>query len=350
MSEVSVFGMNSMLRARREDAQPVQQRATTQPNDSAAEPARADAASYAAQIARIIDVCDEVVVGKRDAITLSLACLLARGHLLLEDLPGVGKTTLAQVLARVLGLEFARVQFTSDLLPADVVGASIYQRDTGGFEFHPGPVFTQVLLADEVNRASPKTQSALLEAMEERQVTVDGHTRLLPEPFFVIATQNPLHQTGTFALPESQLDRFLVRLELGYPGRAAERELLAGRDRREMAAEIRPACDADGVLAMQRCIPRVKLSEALLDYVQALLEYTRAHPTYPVGLSPRAGLALARCAQAWAFIAGRDFAVPEDVQAVLTGVVPHRLGYQSDFEAPPADRIGEELLASVPVP
>ena len=312
--------------------------------------AQGRARAFDADIARILDACASIVVGKPEAIKLAVACLLARGHLLIEDLPGVGKTTLAHVLAQVLGLDFARVQFTSDLLPADILGASIYMRDANRFEFHPGPVFTQVLLADEVNRASPKAQSALLEAMEERQVTVDGHTRALPAPFFVIATQNPLHQTGTFALPESQLDRFLIRLELGYPGREAERELLAGRDRRELLKEVEAACDAAMVLRMQAAVPQVTLSDALLDYLQAILEYTRNHPDYPVGLSPRAGLGIARSAQAWALIEGRGFAIPEDIQAVVPGVVPHRLGSQTALDALPAERLADELLANVPIP
>ena len=321
------------------------------PSSGAAKlPPGAGVRASSAVVDQIVARASTVVLGKADVIRLALACLLARGHVLIEDLPGVGKTTLAQVLARVLGLGFQRVQFTSDLLPADIVGVSIFEREAGAFTFHPGPVFAQLLLADEVNRASPKTQSALLEAMEERQVTVDGETRPLPSPFFVIATQNPLHQVGTFPLPESQLDRFLMRVELGYPGRGAERELLAGRDRRDILAELEPCVSAADLVVMQSLVPAVKLSDALLDYVQALLEFTRVSPEYPSGLSPRAGLALTRCAQAWAFIAGRDFALPEDVQAVAKGVVAHRLGAQGEIGAGSAQRLAEELLGRVPIP
>ena len=305
---------------------------------------------FAACAETMVNSCVQVILGKREVLKLAIACLLARGHLLIEDVPGVGKTTLAQVLGKVLGLGFQRVQFTADLLPADIVGFSNYQRDSGTFEFHHGPVFTHLLLADEVNRASPKAQSALLEAMEERQVTIDGQTRPLPAPFFVIATQNPLHQTGTFPLPESQLDRFLVRLELGYPGRDAERQLLTGQDRREMLAAIQAVANPEQLSRIQRAVPEVKLSAPLLDYVQALLEFTRNNPMYPTGLSPRAGLALTRCAQAWALMAGRDFVLPEDVQAVLPGVVVHRLGRQDHYERAASQRIVEELVGGVPIP
>ena len=273
----------------------------------------------------VIDAASEIIVGKSGAIRLAVACLMARGHLLIEDVPGVGKTMLAHVLAKLFGLSFARVQFTSDMLPADILGVSVYDRESGAFEFHPGPVFAQLVLADEVNRATPKAQSALLEAMEERQVTQDGQTRALPAPFFVVATENPLHQIGTFPLPESQLDRFLMRIELGYPDRQAERELLAGRDRREWLAVLEPVSSAQALLAAQAEVPGVHVSDALLDYLQALIIQSRNSPSYATGLSPRAGLALVQAARAWALLAGRNHALPEDVQAVLPAVVGHRL-------------------------
>ena len=237
---------------------------------------------------QVVTATGNIVLGKERQIRLALACLLARGHLLIEDLPGVGKTTLAHVLATALGLRFNRIQFTADLLPADILGISIYERESGEFQFHPGPVFAQLILADEINRASPKTQSALLEAVEEQQVTIEGATRPLPEPFFVIATQNPINQVGTFPLPESQLDRFLMRIELGYPDRAAERLLLAGRERRELVAELRPLLDAGQLQAAQNAVRRLKTSDALLDYVQALLDHSRRSPHFLAGLSPRA--------------------------------------------------------------
>ncbi len=274
---------------------------------------------------QVVTATGNIVLGKERQIRLALACLLARGHLLIEDLPGVGKTTLAHVLATALGLRFNRIQFTADLLPADILGISIYERESGEFQFHPGPVFAQLILADEINRASPKTQSALLEAMEEQQVTIEGATRPLPEPFFVIATQNPINQVGTFPLPESQLDRFLMRIELGYPDRAAERLLLAGRERRELVAELRPLLDAGQLQAAQNAVRRLKTSDALLDYVQALLDHSRRSPHFLAGLSPRAGLALLQGARAWAYINGRDYVVPEDVQEVLPYIVGHRL-------------------------
>lgn len=282
---------------------------------------------------QVVAASGQIVLGKERQIRLSLACLLARGHLLIEDLPGVGKTTLAHVLATALGLRFNRIQFTADLLPADILGVSVYERQSGGFKFHPGPVFAQVILADEVNRASPKTQSALLEAMEEHQVTVEGETRPLPDPFFVIATQNPTHQIGTFPLPESQLDRFLMRIELGYPDRAAERLLLEGRDRRELVAELRPLMNTEQLRAAQSAVRRLRASPALLDYVQALVNFSRHSPHFLAGLSPRAGLALLQGARAWAYINGRDYVIPEDVQAVLPNIVGHRLQPMHDAQA-----------------
>ncbi|ODS95628.1 MAG: AAA family ATPase [Lautropia sp. SCN 69-89] len=266
-----------------------------------------------------------VVVGKQPQIKLALACLLARGHLLIEDLPGVGKTTLAHALSMSLGLQFRRVQFTNDLLPADIVGLSVFDRDSAQFVFHPGPVFSQVLLADEINRASPKTQSALLEAMEERQVSIDGKTMPLPEPFFVIATQNPQDQVGTFPLPESQLDRFLMCIQLGYPDAKSERALLEGQDRRDMLGSLPPRMDPEQLQQAQRMVREIRCAPALLDYVQNLLTFSRRSPALSEGLSPRAGLALLEAARAWALLDGRNHVLPDDVQAVLTAVAGHRL-------------------------
>ncbi|MDH3871584.1 MAG: MoxR family ATPase [Gammaproteobacteria bacterium] len=267
----------------------------------------------------------DIILGKEQQLRLALACLLARGHLLIEDLPGVGKTTLAHTLASVLGLHYQRIQFTSDLLPSDILGVSIYNRDTADFQFHPGPVFSNIVLADEINRATPKAQSALLEAMEEHQITIEGETRALPQPFFVIATQNPLYQIGTFPLPESQLDRFLMCIELGYPDSRAERQLLQGDDRRKLLSEAEPAVSTGQLLELQQQVDGVHASDALLDYLQALLDFTRQSPQYRNGLSPRAGLALLHSARAWAFLSGRDLVLPEDVQTVLPVVVSHRL-------------------------
>ncbi|MDP3672064.1 MAG: MoxR family ATPase [Telluria sp.] len=267
----------------------------------------------------------QVVVGKDLQVRQALTCLLAGGHLLIEDVPGVGKTTLAHALAISLGLKFNRVQFTSDLLPADVAGISVYEREKNGFVFHPGPIFTQVLLADEINRATPKTQSGLLEAMEERQVTADGVTRALPAPFFVIATQNPAHQVGTFPLPESQLDRFLMCLSLGYPDAAAERALLMGEDRRIMLRSLKPAMQASELETAQRALRQIHTSGSLVDYVQALAQASRQQGLFAEGLSPRAAIALLQAARAWAALEGRDHVIPEDIQAVLVPVCAHRL-------------------------
>jgi MoxR-like ATPase len=300
-------------------------------------------------LSRVITQANSVILGKAQQIKLALACVLARGHLLIEDLPGLGKTTLAQVLAQTLGLGFSRIQFTSDMLPADILGVSVYDTQTGTFKFHPGPIFHQVILADEINRATPKAQSALLEAMEERQISVEGETRALPQPFFVIATQNPHHLVGTFPLPESQLDRFLLRIEMGYPDRQAERALLTGGERRALLAQLRPALQQEQLLVLQQHVPQVHLSAPLLDYVQALLDFTRQAPEYPHGLSPRAGLALVRSAQAWALLHSREYVVPEDVQAVLPGVVTHRLrsyGAVNQAGFDPA----QHLLKAVAVP
>jgi MoxR-like ATPase len=297
----------------------------------------------------IIERIGQVILGKEPQVRLALACMLARGHLLIEDLPGVGKTTLAHTLAQVLGLEFKRLQFTSDLLPADILGVSIYQPQTSSFTFHPGPIFTQVLLADEINRATPKTQSALLEAMEERQVSAEGATHRLPEPFFVIATQNPHHLIGTFPLPESQLDRFLMRIELGYPDRAAERGLLKGRDRRGLLETLAAVIDPPRLVTLQQQVARVHAADALLDYVQNLLDATRHTARFAEGLSPRAGLALLAAARAWALLAGRDIVLPEDVQAVAISVIGHRLRPVGAGGEPRA-QVVQRLIESVPIP
>ena len=292
---------------------------------------------------------NSVILGKDRQIRLALACLLARGHLLIEDIPGVGKTTLAHALAITLGLQFHRIQFTSDLLPADILGVAVYQRETGGFTFHPGPIFAQVILADEINRASPKAQSALLEAMEEAQVSVEGETRPLPEPFFVIATQNPSEQIGVFPLPESQLDRFLMRIQLGYPDPTAERDLLRGRNRRDLLEALTPALSSATLLTLQDQVIQVQVSDALVAYIQAILAATRQDNRFAMGLSPRGGLALKHAAQAWAFLDGRSFALPEDVQAVLPSVVPHRLAPGSALASRDADWAAR-LLKEVPIP
>jgi len=308
------------------------------------------AAPVAASLAASLAALDRIILGKPESVRLALACLLARGHLLIEDVPGVGKTTLAHALAHVLGLAWQRVQFTSDLLPADIIGVSVFDAASGGFSFRKGPIFTQLLLADEVNRASPKTQSALLEAMEERQVSVDVTTYRLPEPFFVVATQNPFEQLGTFRLPESQLDRFLMRVSLGYPDAAHERTLLADGDRRDLLAGMPPALNPDAVRELQASAQRVHVSDVLLGYVQALVANTRQRTDILLGLSPRAGQGLVRAARAWAMIAGRDFVVPEDVQAVFAPVAAHRLERSGVATAADHAAFIAELALGVPVP
>ena len=272
---------------------------------------------------------NKVILGKSQQIRLAVSCLLADGHLLIEDVPGMGKTTLSHALARVFGLRYSRIQFTSDLLPADILGVSVYEKDpetgAGRFRFHPGPVFSQVILADEINRATAKSQSALLEAMEERQVTVDGETRPLPDPFFVIATQNPVSQSGTFPLPESQLDRFLMCISLGYPDEKAERELLEGRSRRAMADELPALVSQSALAGCREAVNAVRAAPAVLDYVQRLLAFSRYEGGYAYGLSPRAGIALVQAARAWAYLDGRDYLTPEDIQSILPAVVDHRI-------------------------
>jgi MoxR-like ATPase len=308
-----------------------------------------DTSSHA--LSEAIAALERVILGKNAQIRLCVACLLARGHLLIEDIPGVGKTTLAHALAHVLGLAWQRVQFTSDLLPADIIGVPVFDRGSQQFHFRKGPIFTQLLLADEVNRASPRTQSALLEAMEERQVSVDRTTYPLPTPFFVVATQNPHEQIGTFALPESQLDRFLMCVTLGYPDEQHERELLRSGERRDLLAQMRPVLDGAAVARMQSAVRNVYVSDALLQYVQALIQYTRERADLKLGLSPRAGQGLIRAAQAWAFAAGRSAVLPDDIQAVMGAVVVHRLERRDSAAALARDKaLTGEILDAVPVP
>jgi len=302
------------------------------------------------ELDKIVEEINRVILGKEEAIRLSLTCLLARGHLLIEDLPGVGKTTLSHVLASTLGLDYQRIQFTSDLLPADILGISIYDRDSSTFSFHPGPIFNQLILADEVNRATPRAQSALLEAMEESQVTVEGKTRTLPEPFFVIATQNPSNQVGTFPLPESQLDRFTMRIELGYPDNAAERELLKGCNRRVLLKNTTAVIDSGRLTEMQLQADTIHVSDALLDYLQDLLDYSRRSADYANGLSPRAGLAVLRCARAWALMHGHPHVLPEDIQIVLPSIIGHRLCSVQDTGSANQNDNATHLIKQVPIP
>ncbi|HEY2346599.1 MAG TPA: AAA family ATPase [Xanthomonadaceae bacterium] len=304
------------------------------------EPARTALTAAIAQVNRL-------VLGKPHEVRLAFACLLAGGHLLIEDLPGLGKTTLAHALAATVGLEFQRSQFTSDLLPSDILGVSVFDQTQQHFRFHPGPIFTQLLLADEINRAPPRTQSALLEAMAEQQVTVDGTTHALPQPFLVIATQNPVDLAGTYPLPDSQLDRFLLRLTLGYPDSRAEREMLASEDRRELIAQSRPQLQSDEVIALREATLRVHASEALIAYVQELLAQSRRQPGVKVGLSPRAGLALLRGSRAQALIAGRDHVVPDDVQSLFIEIASHRLVPEGDDDS--RDRLAKAILHAVAV-
>ncbi len=301
------------------------------------------------QIETLIGTLNTVLLGKEQQIKLSLACLFGRGHLLIEDLPGMGKTLLSHALARVLGLSYNRIQFTSDVLPSDIIGATIFDKNENGFRFVEGPLFAQLILADEINRATPKSQSALLEAMEERQVTHDGKTLLLPEPFFVIATQNPSTQAGTFPLPESQLDRFLMRVELGYPEPAAERELLLSGDRRERLQELDPVISLAELNEIQAGVDQIGVSEPLIDYVQRLIAFSRQGNEFAYGLSPRGALALLQSAKAWALIHDHTHVVPEDVQAVLPSVVEHRLRESADFAGNSGGALAQKLLGSVDV-
>ena len=297
----------------------------------------------------LVNQLNTVIVGKPEQTQDCVACLLAGGHLLIEDVPGVGKTTLAHALAKTFGLQFSRVQFTSDLMPSDLLGVSMYERGKEAFIFHPGPIFAQVLLADEINRASPKTQSALLEAMEEKQVSVEGETRALPAPFFVIATQNPHDQLGTYALPESQLDRFLMRISLGYPDRGAERELLGGRDRRDIVDALPGLLTLAELRALQARVLDIHAAPPLLDYVQDLIAATRSGRWFLMGLSPRAGIAVVRAAKAQALLSGRDYVAPDDVQAILPQTVAHRLTPVSDAGRGAIEQV-RAMLEAVPLP
>jgi MoxR-like ATPase len=301
------------------------------------------------QLSRLVDQISTIIVGKRPQIEDCVACLLAGGHLLIEDVPGVGKTTLAHALAVSLGLKFARVQFTADLMPSDLVGVSVFERATDSFVFHQGPVFSQVLLADEINRAGPKTQSALLEAMEEHQVSVENETRALPQPFFVIATQNPSDQLGTYPLPESQLDRFLLRITLGYPDRASERALLAGEDRRQASARLQPVMRPPELQAAQALVQQVHASDPLLDYLQALIAATRSGQWFVDGLSPRAGIAVLRVSKARALMAGRDYVAPDDIQAMLPQAIGHRLVPLPASGRGPIEQV-RAMVEAVPIP
>jgi MoxR-like ATPase len=300
-------------------------------------------------LADVLGRLGSILLGKERELRLAFCCLLARGHLLIEDIPGVGKTTMAHALARIFGLDFRRVQFTSDLLPADVLGNAIFDPNTREFVFHPGPIFAQMVLADEVNRATPKAQSALLEAMEEGQTTIDGQTYLLPVPFFVIATQNPQRHIGTYPLPESQLDRFLMRIELGFPGRLAEKEMLAGQDRRDLIRELQPMIEIDQLLGWQKKVREVHVADTMRDYVLDILEKSRQLDGLGTGLSPRAGLALQRCGQAWAFADGREMVMPEDIQAVAPSVMAHRLGSSASGTEHSGLALTEQIIRAVPV-
>lgn len=296
-----------------------------------------------------VNTVNSIVLGKEQQVKLAFSCLLARGHLLIEDLPGVGKTTLAHALAAVIGVRYQRIQFTSDLLPADILGVSIYSRDQEKFEFHPGPIFAQLVLADEINRATPKSQSALLEAMAEGQVTIEGETHILPKPFFVIATQNPLDLGGTFPLPDSQLDRFLLSISLGFPEPEVERELLIARDRILVLQDTQAIISPDDVLLLNRDCQKVHVSQALLDYVQALLAGTRNSRWFETGLSPRAGIAMLHCSKAFAFLEGRDFAIPEDVKAIFPSLARHRMSVPHGMETSVREQISD-LLNQVAIP
>ena len=301
------------------------------------------------RLLKALETVNGILLGKEQQVRLSFCCLLSQGHLLIEDVPGVGKTTLANAMARVIGIDYQRIQFTSDLLPADILGVSIYKRDKEEFEFHPGPIFAQVVLVDEINRATPKTQSALLEGMAENQVTIENTTHILPEPFFVVATQNPLDLVGTFALPESQLDRFLLSISLGYPDPAAERELLTTEERSRMLDRTTTLLSTEDIQALQRDCEKVHVSDDLLDYVQALLKETRDDRWFEIGLSPRAGLYLLRASRAYAFLEGRNYVIPEDVKIIFPALARHRLSPTSGFAESAEEKI-MELLDEVPIP
>ena len=305
--------------------------------------------SIARQVARLVDQISTIIVGKKTQVEDCVACMLAGGHLLIEDVPGVGKTTLAHALAMSLGLRFSRVQFTADLMPSDLLGVSVFERSTDTFVFHPGPVFTQVLLADETNRAGPKTQSALLEAMEEQQVSVDNETRALPRPFFVIATQNPSDQLGTYPLPESQLDRFLMRITLGYPDRASERALLSGEDRRHAATRLLPVMRPVELERAQQAVLTVRASDPLLDYLQNLIAATRSGQWFVEGLSPRAGIAVLRAAKARALMAERDYVAPDDIQLILAQTIAHRLEPLPGAGRGPIEQV-RAMVEATPIP
>lgn len=296
-----------------------------------------------------VNTVNNILMGKKQQVKLAFSCLLARGHLLIEDLPGVGKTTLAHALAAVIGVRYQRIQFTSDLLPADILGVSIYRRDQEKFEFHPGPIFSQLVLADEINRATPKSQSALLEAMAEGQVTIEGETYILPKPFFVIATQNPLDLGGTFPLPDSQLDRFLLSISLGFPEPEVERELLTAKDRMLVLADTKAIISPEDVLLLSEDCQKIHVSQALLDYVQALLAGTRNSRWFETGLSPRAGIAMLHCAKAYAYLEGRDFAIPEDVKAIFPSLARHRMSVPHGIEISVREQISD-LLNQVAIP
>jgi len=301
-------------------------------------------------VERVVRAAERIILGKRRELRLAVACLLAEGHLLIEDLPGVGKTTLAHLLAKLLGLHYSRIQFTSDLLPADIIGSAVYDRESQTFKYHPGPVFSQLVLADEINRATPKAQSALLEAMEERQVTIEGETRKLPAPFYVIATQNPTYQIGTFSLPESQLDRFLMRIQLGYPSADNEKALLAGDNRRAMLESLEPVMQQKELMLLQRQVRDIQVAAPIIDYCYALVEFSRNCGRFLHGLSPRAGLGLLQASRAWALMEGRDFVLPEDVQAVAPPCLAHRLIKDEDNSPAGHSDIAGYLLRSVEVP
>ncbi len=300
-------------------------------------------------IQSIVDQVGSVLLGKEHQIKLALTCLMSGGHLLIQDLPGMGKTTLAHALAKTLGLSYNRIQFTSDLLPTDILGVSVFEQGSGQFSFRPGPIFSQLLLADEINRTTPKTQSALLEAMEEGQVSIEGETRNLPEPFFVIATQNPSTQAGTYALPESQLDRFLMRIELGYPDPAAERELYRGVDPRQRLKALQTKLQAEDISKIRADASQVIVSEAILDYVQRIVQHTRTSPEFYCGVSPRGALALLNCAKTWAYVHARDHLLPDDVQAVMPSVLGHRVREVEDYDNSTGDALVDKVLNTVDV-